>query len=53
MIGIVDDQPIPGLYAIGNAAGGLFYDNYVGGAQLTSASVIGRQIADYVKTLAK
>ncbi len=46
-------RPVPGLFAVGNAAGGLFYDNYVGGAQLTSASVIGRQIADYVKTLAK
>ncbi|HCO52010.1 MAG TPA: FAD-binding dehydrogenase, partial [Sutterellaceae bacterium] len=48
-----EGRPVPGLFAVGNAAGGLFYDNYVGGAQLTSASVIGRQIADYVKTLAK
>ena len=49
MIGIVDDQPIPGLYAIGNAAGGLFYDNYVGGAQLTNAAVYGYHVADYIK----
>ncbi len=48
-----EGRPIRGLFAVGNAAGGLFYDNYVGGAQLTSASVIGRQIADYVKSLAK
>ena len=49
VIGIVDDQPIPGLYAIGNAAGGLFYDNYVGGAQLTNAAVYGYHVADYIK----
>ena len=48
-----EGRPVKGLFAVGNAAGGLFYDNYVGGAQLTSASVIGREIADYVKTLAK
>ncbi len=43
-----ENKPIPGLFAVGNAAGGLFYDNYVGGAQLTSATVIGREIAAYV-----
>lgn len=46
-----EGKPIKGLFAVGNAAGGLFYDNYVGGAQLTSASVIGRKIADYMKEL--
>ena len=46
-----EGKPIKGLYAVGNAAGGLFYDNYVGGAQLTSASVIGRAIADHMKAL--
>lgn len=46
-----EGKPIRGLYAVGNAAGGLFYDNYVGGAQLTSASVIGRTIADHMKAL--
>lgn len=44
-----ENQPIPGLYAIGNAAGGLFYDNYVGGAQLTNAAVYGYHVADYIK----
>ncbi|MCD8339531.1 MAG: FAD-binding protein [Burkholderiales bacterium] len=43
-----ENKPIPGLFAVGNAAGGLFYDNYVGGAQLTSATVIGREIAAYI-----
>lgn len=44
---------IDGLYAVGNAAGGLFYDNYVGGAQLTSAAVFGLECADHLKTLKK
>ena len=38
-------------YAIGNAAGGLFYDNYVGGAQLTAAGVFGMIVAEHVKAL--
>lgn len=42
-----EGKVIKGLFA----AGGLFYDNYVGGAQLTSAAVIGRKIADYMKDL--
>jgi flavocytochrome c len=46
-----EGRPIKGLYAVGNAAGGLFYDNYVGGAQLTSASVVGRAIADHMKAI--
>lgn len=43
-----ENRPIEGLFAIGNAAGGLFYDNYIGGAQLTSAAVFGRTVADFV-----
>ena len=31
------------------AAGGLFYDNYIGGAQLTSAAVYGIVVADFLK----
>ncbi len=46
-----ENQPIEGLFAIGNAAGGIFYDNYVGGAQLTGAAVFGMAVADYVKAL--
>ena len=44
-----EGQPIPGLFAIGNAAGGLFYDDYVGGAQLTNAAVYGYHVADFIK----
>ncbi len=35
-------RPIRGLYAVGNAAGGLFYGNYIGGSQLGGAVVFGR-----------
>ena len=44
-----EGKVIPGLFAIGNAAGGLFYDDYVGGAQLTSAAVFGIAVADFMK----
>ena len=37
-----DDQPIPGLYAAGEAVGGIFYFNYPGGAGLMSGAVFGR-----------
>lgn len=36
-----EGNPIRGLYAIGNSIGGLFYDDYIVGAQLTSATVYG------------
>ncbi len=36
------DEPIPGLFAAGNATGGLFYENYPGGTGLTNAAVFGR-----------
>ncbi len=48
-----EGQPIPGLFAIGNAAGGLFYDDYVGGAQLTNAAVYGYHVADVIKAQLK
>lgn len=35
-------NPIPGLYAAGNATGGLFYTNYPGGTALMNAAVYGR-----------
>ena len=38
----VDGAPIPGLYAAGEMVGGLFYDNYPGGAGLTAGAVFGR-----------
>ena len=37
-----EDHPIAGLYAAGNAAGGLFFGNYIGGSQLGGATVFGR-----------
>lgn len=36
-------RPIPGLYAAGNATGGLFYNNYPGGTALMNAAVFGRK----------
>lgn len=37
-----ENQPIPGLFACGNAIGGLFYDDYIVGSQLTAAVIWGR-----------
>ena len=41
---VVDSEgaPMPGLYAAGELVGGLFYDNYPGGAGLMAGSVFGR-----------
>jgi tricarballylate dehydrogenase len=38
----VAGRTIPGLYAAGEMAGGLFYFNYAGGAGLSGAAVFGR-----------
>lgn len=47
-----ENQPIKGLYACGNAIGGLFYDDYIVGSQLTAAVIWGRLCAQAaVKTL--
>lgn len=35
-------RPIPGLYAAGELVGGLWWDNYPGGAGLTAGAVFGR-----------
>jgi len=49
-----EKQPIPGLYAVGNAIGGLFYDDYIVGSQLTAAVIWGRLAAQHaVGTLKK
>ncbi|SED25361.1 FAD-dependent tricarballylate dehydrogenase TcuA [Streptomyces melanosporofaciens] len=37
-----DGTPVPGLYAAGEAVGGLFYGDYPGGAALMRAAVFGR-----------
>lgn len=44
------DDPIPGLYAAGNATGGLFYENYPGGTGLTNAAVFGKIAAENAVT---
>ncbi len=36
------DRSIPGLYAAGEMVGGIFYENYLGGAGLMSGAVFGR-----------
>lgn len=38
----ISDQTISGLYAAGEIVGGIFYQNYLGGAGLMSGSVFGR-----------
>lgn len=38
----VEGPPLPGLYAVGEMVGGLYYVKYPGGAGLTSGSVFGR-----------
>jgi tricarballylate dehydrogenase len=38
----VDGRAMPGLYAAGEIVGGLFYDNYPGGAGLMAGAVFGR-----------
>lgn len=37
-----ENRPVPGLYAAGNAIGGLFYYDYIVGSQLTAAVIWGR-----------
>ena len=38
-----DRAPVPGVYAAGELVGGLFYDNYPGGAGLISGATFGRR----------
>jgi fumarate reductase flavoprotein subunit len=49
----LEGQPIPGLYAAGNAAGGLFFDDYIAGTQLGAATVFGRIAAEQTVARAK
>lgn len=37
-----ENKPIPGLYGAGNAVGGIFYEDYLTGSQLTAAVIWGR-----------
>jgi len=47
------DRPIPGLYAAGELVGGIFYQNYLGGAGLMSGAVFGRLAGDSAARQAK
>lgn len=49
----LEGKVIPGLYAVGNAAGGLFYKDYLGGSQLGGATVFGRIAGKEVAARAK
>jgi len=49
----LEDKPIKGLYAAGNAAGGLFFHDYVGGSQLGGATVFGRIAARHIAQACK
>lgn len=49
----MDGRSIPGLYAAGNAAGGIFFHNYAGGAQLGAATVFGRIVGNELAARAK
>lgn len=48
-----ESHPIPGLYAAGNAIGGLFYDDYIVGSQLTAAVIFGRIAGEQAALRAK
>jgi len=48
-----EDRAIPGLYAAGELIGGLFYDNYPGGASLLRSLVFGRLAGREAATTAK
>lgn len=48
-----ENKAIPGLYAAGNAAGGLFYDNYIVGSQLGACLVYGREVGRQAAARAK
>ena len=41
------------LYAVGNSAGGIFFHNYAGGAQLGAATVFGRIAGNEIAARAK
>ncbi len=47
------DRSIPGLYAAGEMVGGIFYENYLGGAGLMSGAVFGRLAGDSAGKRAK
>lgn len=48
-----ENRPVPGLYAAGNAIGGIFYDDYIVGSQLTAAVIWGRVAGEEAAMRAK
>mmetsp|Transcript_120085 Transcript_120085/g.299554 ORF Transcript_120085/g.299554 Transcript_120085/m.299554 type:complete len:1223 (-) Transcript_120085:541-4209(-) len=44
VLAAVDDQPLPGLYAIGEASGGVHGDNRLAGNSLLECTVFGRHV---------
>ncbi len=48
-----EDRAIPGLYAAGELIGGLFHDNYPGGASLLRSLVFGRLAGKQAASLAQ
>jgi tricarballylate dehydrogenase len=45
-----EDQVIRGLHAAGELVGGLFYQNYPGGAGLMAGSVFGKTVGQHAAT---
>ncbi|KIW27048.1 precorrin 3B synthase CobZ [Cladophialophora immunda] len=43
VVSSITGKGVPGLYAVGEMLGGLFYENYPGGSGLTSGAVFGRR----------
>lgn len=48
-----EGKVIPGLYAAGNAIGGLLYNDYIGGSQLCAAVIWGRESGRHAAARAK
>ena len=48
-----EGKVIPGLYAAGNAIGGLLYNDYIGGSQLCAALIWGREAGREASARAK
>jgi tricarballylate dehydrogenase len=46
------DRPMPGLYGAGELVGGLFYQNYPGGAGLMAGSVLGKLAGEHAASYA-
>lgn len=45
-------EVVPGVFCAGEMVGGLFYENYPGGSELTSGAVFGRKAGVNIARLA-